>query len=38
MKSKVEISSHLVMVICTLDFIGFLDLYLGFYEMLGTDH
>ena len=38
MKSKVQISSHLVMMICTLDFIGFLDLYLGFYEMQGIDH
>ena len=38
MKFKVQISSHLVMVICTLDFIGFLDLYLGFYEIQGIDH
>ena len=38
MKSKVQISSHLVMVICTLDFIEFLDLYLGFEETQGIDH
>ena len=30
MKFKVQISSHLVMVICTVYFIEFLDLYLGF--------